>query len=245
MFADANLAWAQSIVEVNASINGVKAGVIKNDQAIADLDKAFSKSVTELESSIGEVKSGVVKNDQAIASLNKSFAESQTQVQSKLDEQMAIVNTKATTEFTAKGEGYATWDVNAGVWYNKQFYKAGMVISAEVKAGKVDTYIGFMANNFAFINPANGSFETFMYMKNGQMFVKDAFIEKAYIQEIIVGTDMRSKNYVPGKSGTRIDMNTGVFETNSNEGDYSVIRNSKGDYFKYKDTYIIELGWFL
>nr|WP_305071575.1 DUF1983 domain-containing protein [Providencia sp. wls1950] len=225
VFADANLAWAQSIVEVNASINGVKAGVIKNDQAIADLDKAFSKSVTELESSIGEVKSGVVKNDQAIASLNKSFAESQTQVQSKLDEQMAIVNTKATTEFTAKGEGYATWDVNAGVWYNKTFYKAGMVISAEVKAGKVSTYIGFMANNFAFINPSNGEFETFMYMKNGQIFMKETFIDKAWLNSVVVTDKMTSANYVPGKVGFNIDAKTGDAEFNKLliSGDFKIV----------------------
>lgn len=225
VFADANLAWAQSIVEVNASINGVKAGVIKNDQAIADLDKAFSKSVTELESSIGEVKSGVVKNDQAIASLNKSFAESQTQVQSKLDEQMAIVNTKATTEFTVKGEGYATWDVNAGVWNNKQFYKAGMVISAEVKAGKVSTYIGFMANNFAFINPSSGEFETFMYMKNGQIFMKETFIDKAWLNSVVVTDKMTSANYVPGKVGFNIDANTGDAEFNKLliSGDFKIV----------------------
>lgn len=225
VFASAELAWAQSIVEVNASINGVKAGVIKNDQAIADLDKAFSKSVTELESSIGEVKSGVVKNDQAIASLNKSFAESQTQVQSKLDEQMAIVNTKATTEFTATGEGYATWDVNAGVWYNKQFYKAGMVISAEVKAGKVDTYIGFMANNFAFINPTNGKFETFMYMKEGQIFMKETFIDKAWLNSVVVTDKMTSANYVPGKVGFNIDAKTGDAEFNKLliSGDFKIV----------------------
>lgn len=171
------------------------------------------------------MKSGVVKNDQAIASLNKSFAESQTQVQSKLDEQMAIVNTKATTEFTATGEGYATWDVNAGVWYNKQFYKAGMVISAEVKAGKVDTYIGFMANNFAFINPTNGKFETFMYMKEGQIFMKETFIDKAWLNSVVVTDKMTSANYVPGKVGFNIDAKTGDAEFNKLliSGDFKIV----------------------
>ncbi|MEX9909269.1 hypothetical protein AB7W95_21420, partial [Providencia rettgeri] len=71
------------------------------------------------------------------------------------------------------------------------------------------------------------------------------FINKAVIGSIVVQTDMRSPDYVPGKSGMRIDMQNGVFETNSNDGDYSVIRNSKGNYFKYKGVYIMEQGWFL
>ncbi|MTB67981.1 DUF1983 domain-containing protein [Providencia sp. wls1943] len=193
VFASAELAWAQSVVEVNASINGVKAGVIKNDQAIASLDKAFS--------------------------------ESQTRVQAQFGEQSALIDTKATTEFTATGEGYATWDVNAGVWYNKQFYKAGMVISAEVKAGKVSTYIGFMANNFAFINPSNGKFETFMYMKNGQIFMNETFIDKAWLNSVVVTDKMTSANYVPGKVGFNIDAKTGDAEFNKLliSGDFKIV----------------------
>ncbi|HEF8785142.1 TPA: DUF1983 domain-containing protein [Providencia alcalifaciens] len=193
VFASAELSWAQSIVEITASIEGVQAGVIKNDKAIASLDKAFS--------------------------------ESQTRVQAQFGEQSALIDTKATTEFTAAGEGYATWDVNAGVWYNKQFYKAGMVISAEVKAGKVNTYIGFMANNFAFINPTNGKFETFMYMKEGQIFMKETFIDKAWLNSVVVTDKMTSANYVPGKVGFNIDAKTGDAEFNKLliSGDFKIV----------------------
>nr|WP_282666981.1 host specificity protein J [Providencia rustigianii] len=193
VFASAELAWAQSIVEITASIEGVQAGVIKNDKAIASLDKAFS--------------------------------ESQTRVQAQFGEQSALIDTKATTEFTATGEGYATWDVNAGVWYNKTFYKAGMVISAEVKAGKVSTYIGFMANNFAFINPTNGKFETFMYMKDGQIFMKETFIDKAWLNSVVVTDKMTSGNYVPSKVGFNIDAKTGDAEFNKLliSGDFKIV----------------------
>ncbi|WP_336431902.1 phage tail tip fiber protein [Providencia rettgeri] len=196
VFASAELSWAQSIVEITASIEGAQAGVIKNDKAIASLDKAFS--------------------------------ESQTRVQAQFGEQSALIDTKATTEFTATGEGYATWDVNAGVWYNKQFYKAGMVISAEVKAGKVDTYIGFMANNFAFINPTNGKFETFMYMKEGQIFMKETFIDKAWLNSVVVTDKMTSENYVPGEVGFNINAKTGDAEFNKLRvnGDFKIIGDS-------------------
>ncbi|WP_265524148.1 host specificity protein J [Providencia rustigianii] len=211
----------------------------------SDSELAWAEKYTTVNASINGVKSEVATLDKAVAKLDSAFAESQTQLQVKFDEQEALINTKMQAEFK-QGAGYAMHSTNITIVVDdKKYNAAGMVISAELKNGKIESFIGFNANNFAFYNPSNGKMEAFVYMKNGQMFVKDAFIEKAYIQEIIVGTDMRSKNYVPGKSGTRIDMNTGVFETNSNEGDYSVIRNSKGDYFKYKDTYIIELGWFL
>ncbi|MDE9464530.1 DUF1983 domain-containing protein [Xenorhabdus bovienii] len=53
-----------------------------------------------------------------------------------------------------KGDRSALYDVGAGLKYKGQFYKAGMVIGAEVKNGQVTTSIGFNANNFGWFNPA-------------------------------------------------------------------------------------------
>ncbi|MDE9463773.1 phage tail tip fiber protein, partial [Xenorhabdus bovienii] len=74
---------------------------------------------------------------------------------------------------------YAINYVGAGVKYNNQFYKAGMVIGAEVKNGEVKTQIGFSANNFVVMNPANGKLESVFMIKDGQVFVRDAFIDMA------------------------------------------------------------------
>ncbi|HGN0868716.1 TPA: DUF1983 domain-containing protein [Providencia alcalifaciens] len=186
---------------------------------------AWAQKTMEITASINGIQAGVIESDKAIVDLGKSLSESEKQNQAKFDDHMAIIKTKATTEFTATGDGYATWDVNAGVWYNKQFYKAGMVISAEVKAGKVNTYIGFMANNFAFINPSNGKFETFMYMKNGQIFMKETFIDKAWLNSVVVTDKMTSANYVPGKVGFNIDAKTGDAEFNKLliSGDFKIV----------------------
>lgn len=230
VYADSEKAWAEKYTTVTASINGVQSEIKRLDQAISTLDSAFSQSITEVTASINQVdkslgetnksvaaiEAGVVKQDKAIAELNKSFAESQAQVQVKFKDQEALINTKMQAEFE-QGAGYAMHSTNITIVVDgKKYNAAGMVISAELKAGKVESFIGFNANNFAFYNPSSGKMEAFVYMKNGQMFVKDAYIEKGYIQEIIVGTDMRSKNYSQGKAGVRLDMVNGTFEMNSN-----------------------------
>ncbi|MER1952323.1 hypothetical protein KC849_18420, partial [Proteus mirabilis] len=48
-------------------------------------------------------------------------------------------------------------------------------------------------------------------------------------EKIIVGTDMRSKNYVAGKTGTRIDMNNGTIEINGSDdsGSRMTIKNDQ------------------
>ncbi|MEG0434957.1 MAG: DUF1983 domain-containing protein [Morganella sp. (in: enterobacteria)] len=99
--------------------------------------------------------------------------------------------------------------------YDGVNYDAGMVIGAELKDGKVDTIMGFNAQQFAFYNPVNGKMDLFMYMKDGQIFMNEAFINKAWLNDVVVTDKMQSENYVPGKTGFLIDAKSGNAEFNS------------------------------
>ncbi|HFD6683728.1 TPA: host specificity protein J [Providencia alcalifaciens] len=239
VYADSEKAWAEKYTTVTASINGVQSEIKRLDQAISTLDSAFSQSITEVTASINQVdkslgetnksvaaiEAGVVKQDKAIAELNKSFAESQAQVQVKFKDQEALINTKMQAEFE-QGAGYAMHSTNITIVVDgKKYNAAGMVISAELKAGKVESFIGFNANNFAFYNPVNGEMEPFLYMKNGQVFMNEAFISKAWLNEVVVTDKMTSANYVPGKIGFNIDAKTGDAEFNKLliSGDFKIV----------------------
>ncbi|MDE9456216.1 DUF1983 domain-containing protein, partial [Xenorhabdus bovienii] len=89
----------------------------------------------------------------------EAFAEKMEKVQADVGENAAAVQTKATAVFDIKGDGYALYDVGVGLKYKGQFHKAGMVMGSEVKNGEVKTQIGFSANNFVVMNPANGKLE--------------------------------------------------------------------------------------
>lgn len=192
-----------------------------------------------------KIQSSITRLDKTVANNQLTFAQSIERLNSQYGETQAAIEKMAKTEVDYQGNASSVISFKTAVMYNGQYYDAKMLIGASVKNGQVVTQIGFSADTFGIFNPSSGKLEPVFFVENGQVFINEAFINKATIEKIIVGTDMRSKNYVPGKSGMRIDMENGIFETNSNEGDYSVIRNSKGDYFKYKNTYIIELGWFL
>ncbi|WP_368897691.1 phage tail tip fiber protein, partial [Morganella morganii] len=85
----------------------------------------------------------------------------------------------------------------------------------ELKGGKVDTIMGFNAQQFAFYNPVNGKMDLFMYMKDGQIFMNEAFINKAWLNSVVVTDKMQSENYEPGKTGFLIDAKGGNAEFNS------------------------------
>ncbi|CAM3937966.1 host specificity protein J [Xenorhabdus thuongxuanensis] len=210
-----NEAWAQKITEVNSSV-GVNASRIKTvETTIAERDKSFGQQFTEIRTSMRDVAADVVTNKQAISSTQKAVAESAQQVQAQFGEQQAIINSKMQAEFNQSGNGYAIHNVNITINRNGTKYNAGgMVISGEFKNGSLESYIGFSANNFAFFNPANGKLEPFMAVKNGQVFIRDGFIDKGYIREIILSDAIRSKNYVQYMAGFLINAVTGAFEFN-------------------------------
>ncbi|WP_338804958.1 DUF1983 domain-containing protein [Xenorhabdus griffiniae] len=178
---------------------------------------------------MGKVAADAIDNKQAISSTQKAVAESTQQLQA---------------EFNQSGNSYAIHSVNITIKHNGRNYNAaGMVISGEFKKGNLESYIGFSANNFAFYNPVNGRMEPFMMVKNGQLFVREAFMN---IRQLLVGLDIKSTNYIPNQRGFRIDAKTGYIEINGSGNGYRVQIKDSGWYmFDNNGRAIIELGEFL
>ncbi|NHW59637.1 DUF1983 domain-containing protein, partial [Escherichia coli] len=86
----------------------------------------------------------------------------------KFDEQQGMIEEKMQATFEQSGDGVVTHSINITIVHDGTKYNAaGQVISAQVKNGKLESFFGYNANNFAWYNPANGKMELFMYAKNG------------------------------------------------------------------------------
>ncbi|EMK0755543.1 DUF1983 domain-containing protein [Providencia rettgeri] len=223
----------------------IKASIIETNKLIATNEKAHAEKFTQLNAQYEQSDARVTQIEKAISDNEKAQAAANELIHSELKDTKAEIEKRAETSVDHKGNASSIFSIKSAVMLNGQYHEAQMMIGAIVKNGKVTTQIGFSADTFGIFNPSSGKLEPAFMVVNGQVVINEAFINKAVIGSIVVQTDMRSPDYVPGKSGMRIDMQNGVFETNSNDGDYSVIRNSKGNYFKYKGVYIMEQGWFL
>ncbi|WP_272514656.1 MULTISPECIES: TipJ family phage tail tip protein [unclassified Providencia] len=223
----------------------IKASIIETNKLIATNEKALAEKFTQLNADYEQSNARVTQIEKVISDNEKAQAAANELIHSEIIDTKAEIEKRAETSVDHKGNASSVFSIKSAVMLNGQYYEAQMMIGAIVKNGKVTTQIGFSADTFGIFNPSSGKLEPAFMVVNGQVVINEAFINKAVIGSIVVQTDMRSPDYVPGKSGMRIDMQNGVFETNSNDGDYSVIRNSKGNYFKYKGVYIMEQGWFL
>lgn len=208
--------WAQEIKEIYSAVGDNTSAIKETQTSITKLDEAFGQRFTEIRTEIDKVQADIVSNSTAISNTNKAFAENKTQVQAKFDKQEGMIQEKMQATFNQAGDGVVTHSINITIVHNGTKYNAaGQVISAQVKNGKLESFIGYNANNFAWYNPANDKMELFMYAKNGQLFIKEAFLDKANVREMVLSEAIKSNNYEAGKTGFIIDANTGNTEFNS------------------------------
>ncbi|EOT2067992.1 phage tail protein [Proteus mirabilis] len=228
-----NEAWAQEIKEIYSAVGENKSAIRETQTSITELNKAFGQTTTEIrtelkttndatnkriddtnqklgntDKEVGRIRADVLTNKEAISETNKAMAKSEEQVQAQFGKQQGMINQKMQAEFSQTGDGVVTHSINITIVHNNVKYNAaGQVISAQVKNGKLESYIGYNANNFAWYNPVNGKMELFMAAKNGQLFIRDLFIEDGSITNAKIGNVIQSNNYVAGKSGWIINKN--------------------------------------
>ncbi|HEK0775592.1 TPA: DUF1983 domain-containing protein, partial [Proteus mirabilis] len=232
-----NEAWAQDIKRVYASIEdndkALRAEIKETQTSITELNKAFGQTTTEIrtelkttndatnkriddtnqklgntDKEVGRIRADVLTNKEAISETNKAMAKSEEQVQAQFGKQQGMINQKMQAEFSQSGDGVVTHSINITIVHNNVKYNAaGQVISAQVKNGKLESFIGYNANNFAWYNPVNGKMELFMAVKNGQLFIRDLFIEDGSITNAKIGNVIQSNNYLNGRPSWIINKN--------------------------------------
>ncbi|MDF7321408.1 host specificity protein J [Proteus mirabilis] len=185
-----------------------QAGITQLQQLRVYDNEAWAQDIKRVYASIGENAAEIKHAQNSIVDLDKAFSEDRTRVQARFNEQEGMIEEKMKATFEQSGDGVVTHSINITIKHDGVSYNAaGQVISAQVKNGKLESFIGYNANNFAWYNPVNGKMELFMHAKNGQLFIRDLFIEDGSITNAKIGNVIQSNNYVAGKSGWIINKN--------------------------------------
>ena len=203
-----NKAFGQTTTEIRTELKTTNDATNKRidgtNQNLADTNQKLGNTDKE----VGRIRADVATNKEAISETNKAMAKSEEQVQAQFGEQQGMIEEKMQATFNQTGDGVVTHSINITIVHNGTKYNAaGQVISAQVKNGKLESFFGYNANNFAWYNPSNGKMELFMYAKNGQLFIRDLFIGDGSITNAKIGNVIQSNNYVAGKSGWIINKN--------------------------------------
>ncbi len=160
----------------------------------------------------GEIRADILIVKTTIADVDKAMAELSTTVQAQIEDVTATLEDKLTATVDADG-ATAIHTLKAGIRINGVYYSAGMSIAVLAENGKpVVTRIGFNANQFVLMSGADEAQYSPFAVINGQVFISDAFIQYGQITLAKIG-ELRSSNYVQGKTGTIMKAD-GTFEIN-------------------------------
>ncbi|MBT0464017.1 DUF1983 domain-containing protein, partial [Morganella morganii subsp. morganii] len=220
--------FVRGVAEFDASniIDEVAAG-LGDSQIIKDLrsqaDDNFEAIINNANNAYGQwgywqrengaMKAEIIEVRNYTVTETKALAEKLDAVQVKAEDGLALAQNSIRAQWDmASGQASVVHDMKVRIRYNGEDYSAGMVIGAELKGGQVNTLIGFNAQQFAFYNPVKKSMDLFMYMKDGQVFMREAFINQAWLNSVVVTDKMQSENYVPGKQGFILDAKANKFE---------------------------------
>ncbi|MDH2364880.1 phage tail protein [Providencia rettgeri] len=202
----------------------IKASITRLDTVTANKFQSFAQSIEKLETQFNDVNATITTLKKTVSDNEKSQAEVNELIKSEVGENKSAIELRGQTVFDHKGNGSAIYTIKTGINWNGQYYDAKFLMGATVQNGKVVTQIGFSADTFGIFNPYSGKLEPVFFVENGQVFINDAFINKATIEKLLVGVEIKSKRYEKGKVGYRLDAETGSAEFNKLEvyGDFKV-----------------------
>lgn len=202
----------------------VKASIRRVETVIATETHALAQKVEQLDAQYGDINSNITSLQKVVADNEKSQAKVNELIKSEIDDNKAAIEKRAETSVDHNGNASSIFGIKNAVMVNGQYYEAQMMMSAIVKNGKVTTQIGFSADTFGILNPSSGKLEPVFFVENGQVFINEAFINKATIEKLLIGVEIKSKRYEKGKAGYRLDAETGSAEFNKLEvyGDFKV-----------------------
>ncbi|RFT10722.1 DUF1983 domain-containing protein [Providencia rettgeri] len=202
----------------------IKASITRLDTVTANKFQSFAQSIEKLETQFNDVNATITTLKKTVSDNEKSQAELNELIKSEIGDNKAAIELRGQTVFDHKGNGSAIYTIKTGINWNGQYYDAKFLMGATVQNGKVVTQIGFSADTFGIFNPYSGKLEPVFFVENGQVFINEAFINKATIEKLLVGVEIKSKRYEKGKVGYRLDAETGSAEFNKLEvyGDFKV-----------------------
>lgn len=162
----------------------------------------------------GEVRAEVLIVTTTIADVKGAMSELSTTVQAQIGSLTATVNEKMTASVTSDGDASAFYDLGLQIVRDDVPYKTGMSMGIEPDgAGSYKSTVVFAADQFGVYSGSDpGSYQYAFSVLNGQTFINEAFMNYAAITLAKIG-ELRSSNYVEGKTGTIMKAD-GTFEIN-------------------------------
>lgn len=216
---------------IDTNIEGILQNALNLDASIDHQFEAYGRN-----------RADIISVRQTVANNESAYAQKFEQIQAQSDQNTASVQQVSSAYSDLSGKLSAQWGVKVQVDSNGNKYVAGMQLGVEGNGGTTQSFALFSADNFGIYNTTNGTYQLAFTAVNGQVFMRDAFINYASITLAKVGS-WYSSNYVAGQTGT-IMRSDGSFELNgpvSGQGKF-VLDNRGAAWYNANGQLVCSMG---
>lgn len=206
--------YVDNAIRDSGAFDHLQEGIDTNLEGIMQNALANHGTVERQWAQYGEVQAEVLIVTTTIADVKGAMSELSTTVQAQIGSLTATVNEKMTASVTSDGDASAFYDLGLQIVRDDVPYKTGMSMGIEPDgAGSYKSTVVFAADQFGVYSGSDpGSYQYAFSVLNGQTFINEAFMNYAAITLAKIG-ELRSSNYVEGKTGTIMKAD-GTFEIN-------------------------------
>ena len=216
---------------IDTNIEGILQNALNLDASVDHQFEAYGRN-----------RADIISVRQTVANNDSAYAQKFEQIQAQSDQNTASVQQVSSAYSDLSGKLSAQWGVKVQLDSNGNKYVAGMQLGVEGNGGTTQSFALFSADNFGIYNTTNGTYQLAFTAVNGQVFMRDAFINYASITLAKVGS-WYSSNYAAGQTGT-IMRSDGSFELNgpvSGQGRF-VIDNRGAAWYNASGQLVCSMG---
>ncbi|MBJ6408383.1 phage tail protein [Enterobacter hormaechei] len=205
------LAQVNQRMTLSAQYGDSKANIDRIDSAMANDREATASSLLSLQTDVNGNKASINSLNQTFSNYQQATATQINGITATINGHTSAISTNAQAIASVSGDLKAMYSIKVAVDANGKQYAAGMGIGVENTPSGMQSQVLFLADRFAVMAQAGGAVTLPFVIQNGQVFIRETFIQDGTIGNAKIGSYIQSNNYVAGSVGWRLDKG-GTFE---------------------------------
>ncbi|MED5639997.1 DUF1983 domain-containing protein [Enterobacter hormaechei] len=205
------LAQVNQRMTLSAQYGDSKASIDRIDSAMASDREATASSLLSLQTDVNGNKASINSLNQTFSNYQQATATQINGITATINGHTSAISTNAQAIANVSGDLKAMYSIKVAVDANGKQYAAGMGIGVENTPSGMQSQVLFLADRFAVMAQAGGAVTLPFVIQNGQVFIRETFIQDGAIGNAKIGNYIQSNNYVAGSVGWRLDKG-GTFE---------------------------------
>ncbi|QLP77418.1 phage tail protein [Enterobacter hormaechei] len=205
------LAQVNQRMTLSAQYGDSKASIDRIDSAMASDREATASSLLSLQTDVNGNKASINSLNQTFSNYQQATATQINGITATINGHTSAISTNAQAIANVSGDLKAMYSIKVAVDANGKQYAAGMGIGVENTTSGMQSQVLFLADRFAVMAQAGGAVTLPFVIQNGQVFIRETFIQDGTIGNAKIGNYIQSNNYVAGSVGWRLDKG-GTFE---------------------------------